>query len=80
MSILLLSLQKEMVKRRYDDYNGMTSSDFSVIATEYTPLFKWLWSGTPGLLPGNGKEDQRIDSMSSDDQETMISEDEIEDW
>lgn len=75
-----LSNKKEMVKRRYDDYNGMTSSDFSVIATEYTPLFKWLWSGTPGLLPGNGKEDQRIDSMSSDDQETMISEDEIEDW
>ncbi|XP_024032881.1 cell cycle checkpoint protein RAD17 isoform X2 [Morus notabilis] len=75
-----LSNKKEMVKRRYDDYNGMTSSDFSVIATEYTPLFKWLWSGTPGLLPGNGKEDQRIDMMSLDDQETMISEDEIEDW
>lgn len=82
-----LSNKKEMVKRRYDAYNGMTSSNFSVIATEYTPLFKWLGSRTLGSLEthhefllANEKEDQIIDMMSLDDQETMISEDEIEDW
>ena len=87
MLLLYLSLQKEMVKRRYDAYNGMTSSNFSVIATEYTPLFKWLGSRTLGSLKtrhefllANEKEVQSIDMMSLDDQETMISEDEIEDW
>lgn len=67
-------LQKEMVNRRYDAYNGMSTSDFSVIATEYTPLFKWLGSRTHESL------DQRIDMMNLDDQESVVSDDEIEDW
>ena len=71
---LSLSLQKEMVKQRYDAYNGLSSSDFSVIATEDTPLLKWLGSRIQDSL------DQRIDMMSLDDQESVISEDEIEDW
>ncbi|XP_062102674.1 cell cycle checkpoint protein RAD17 isoform X1 [Humulus lupulus] len=71
---LSLSNKKEMVKRRYDTCCGMSSSDFSVIATEYTPVFKWLGSDTHESL------DQRIDMMSLDDQESVVSEDEIEDW
>ncbi|PON53469.1 Checkpoint protein [Parasponia andersonii] len=72
---LSLSNKKEIVKQRYDAYyNGISSSDFSVIATEYTPLFKWLGSGTHESL------DQRIDMMSLDDQESVVSDDEIEDW
>ncbi|XP_030485958.2 cell cycle checkpoint protein RAD17 isoform X1 [Cannabis sativa] len=71
---LSLSNKKEMIKRRYDTCNGMSSSNFSVIATEYTPVFKWLGRGTHESL------DSRIDMMSLDDQESVVSEDEIEDW
>ncbi|KAF4377623.1 hypothetical protein G4B88_006903 [Cannabis sativa] len=71
---LSLSNKKEMIKRRYDTCSGMSSSDFSVIATEYTPVFKWLGRGTHESL------DSRIDMMSLDDQESVVSEDEIEDW
>uniref|UniRef100_A0A803NPC8 Cell cycle checkpoint protein RAD17 n=1 Tax=Cannabis sativa TaxID=3483 RepID=A0A803NPC8_CANSA len=71
---LSLSNKKEMIKRRYDTCSGMSSSNFSVIATEYTPVFKWLGRGTHESL------DSRIDMMSLDDQESVVSEDEIEDW
>ncbi|KAF4364698.1 hypothetical protein G4B88_028621 [Cannabis sativa] len=71
---LMASLYKEMIKRRYDTCSGMSSSNFSVIATEYTPVFKWLGRGTHESL------DLRIDMMSLDDQESVVSEDEIEDW
>ena len=74
---LYLSLQKDMVKRRHDAYNGLSSLDFSVVATEYTPLFKWLGSRASSSV--YIEEDEMIDLMLND-QESMISEDEIEDW
>lgn len=67
---MCVSLQKEMVKRRYDAYNGLSSLDFAVIATEYTPLYRWLGSRASTSVQEN--EDGVVDLMSS--------EDEIEDW
>lgn len=76
-------VQTEIVKRRYDFYNGSSSSDVTTIATEYTPLLKWLGLRTPGCpetCEGSEKVVENIDAMSLDDQENPISDDEIEDW
>lgn len=76
-------MQKEMVKRRYDLYKGLSSSDATAIATEYTPLFKWLGFGAPAggdSCKENEKEEENIDVMNLDDQESLVSDDEIEDW
>ncbi|KAL5557525.1 hypothetical protein UlMin_039761 [Ulmus minor] len=83
----LLRNKKEMVKRRYDAYNGTSTSNLTVIATEFTPLLKWLEFRAPGdleshneALPGSGEEDRNIKMVSLEEQECMISEDEIEEW
>lgn len=67
------SLQKEMVNRRFGAYSGMCSSDLTVIATEYTPVFKWL-----GFRAQGGIEDN-VERMSLGDQESEI-DDDIEEW
>ncbi|KAM0970226.1 hypothetical protein ACFX13_018594 [Malus domestica] len=69
--------KKEMVKRRLDAYNGMCgASDLTVIATEYTPVLKWL-----GFRAGQGyKEEGDTEKMSMDDEESEISDDDIEEW
>lgn len=80
---LVFSVQKEIVKRRYELYNGSSLSDVTAIATEYTPLLKWLGFRSPGGLEtreGNEKVKENFDAMSLDDQESLISDDEIEDW
>ncbi|KAH7519904.1 hypothetical protein FEM48_Zijuj08G0086800 [Ziziphus jujuba var. spinosa] len=77
-----LSNKKEMVKRRYDLSKGLSSSDATAIAIEYTPLIKWLGFGAAGgreTCEGNGKEEEIIDMMNLDEQESF-SDDEIEDW
>lgn len=69
-------LQKEMVKRRFGAYSGMCASDLTVIATEYTPVLKWL-----GFRAVQGyKEEDNVETISFDGQETEISDDEIEEW
>ncbi|XP_024925496.3 cell cycle checkpoint protein RAD17 isoform X2 [Ziziphus jujuba] len=77
-----LSNKKEMVKRRYDLSKGLSSSDATAIAIDYTPLIKWLGFGAAGgreTCEGNGKEEEIIDMMNLDEQESF-SDDEIEDW
>ncbi|XP_034225040.1 cell cycle checkpoint protein RAD17 isoform X2 [Prunus dulcis] len=68
--------KKEMVKRRFGAYSGMCASDLTVIATEYTPVLKWLGFRT---LQGY-KEEDNVETISFDGQETEISDDEIEEW
>ncbi|KAJ0097499.1 hypothetical protein Patl1_29113 [Pistacia atlantica] len=79
--------KKEMVKKKFIDYNGINSSHVSVIATEYTSVLKWLENRTLGgldvhdvLMQGNSTADDSFDNMSLDEPETEISDDEIEDW
>ncbi|XP_016651764.1 PREDICTED: cell cycle checkpoint protein RAD17 isoform X1 [Prunus mume] len=68
--------KKEMVKRRFGAYSGMCASDLTVIATEYTPVLKWL-----GFRAVQGyKEEDNVETISFDGQETEISDDEIEEW
>ncbi|XP_021815525.1 cell cycle checkpoint protein RAD17-like [Prunus avium] len=72
----LTSSKKEMVKRRFGAYSGMCASDLTVIATEYTPVLKWL-----GFRAVHGyKEEDNVETISFDSQETEISDDEIEEW
>lgn len=65
------------MKRRSDAYNGMWgASDLTVVATEYTPVLKWL-----GFRAGHGyKEEGDTEKMSMDDEESEISDDDIEEW
>ncbi|KAK9948386.1 hypothetical protein M0R45_003966 [Rubus argutus] len=65
--------KKEMVNRRFGAYSGMCSSDLTVIATEYTPVFKWL-----GFRAQGGIEDN-VERMSLGDQESET-DDDIEEW
>lgn len=51
--------------------------DISVIATEYTPTFKWLECRT---LRGSKTCDRVTDMLDLDDQENLNSDDEIENW
>lgn len=63
---------------------ALSTSNISVMATEYIPMFKWLRYGASGvfedyhqaLIQGN----ERDDGMIMDEKEDKISDDEIEDW
>ncbi|KAK9285916.1 hypothetical protein L1049_025117 [Liquidambar formosana] len=77
----------ELLRQRFCAYNGLSSFNASVIATEYTPVLKWLGYREPEdlephqvMMRGNETENDNFDGMSLDDQEGKISEDEIEDW
>lgn len=66
---------------------ALSTSNVSVIATEYIPIFKWLRYGASGgfedyqaLIQGNETELDDNDSMILDEKENEISDDEIEDW
>ncbi|XP_034682676.1 cell cycle checkpoint protein RAD17 isoform X4 [Vitis riparia] len=66
---------------------ALSTSNVSVIATEYIPMFKWLRYGASGgfedyqgLIQGNETELDDNDSMILDEKENEISDDEIEDW
>lgn len=81
------SNQKEMMSRRYSTYSTSSLSNSSVFATEYAPVLNWLGQRTSinptthhPLVQGNDPEDESIDRMSIDGQESEISDDEIEDW
>ncbi|PRQ47378.1 putative checkpoint protein Rad17/Rad24 [Rosa chinensis] len=65
--------KKEMVNRRFGAYSGTCSSDLTVIATEYSPVYKWL-----GFRAQGGLEDN-VERMSLGDQESEI-DDDIEEW
>lgn len=71
--------QIELVKQRYDACSGSSSSSLSVIATEYRPVSKWLGYRESSASQSAGLEDDSFESMSLDDQESEISDDEIED-
>lgn len=65
---------------------ALSTSNVSVIATEYIPMFKWLRYGASGgfedyqaLIQGNETELDN-DSMILVEKENEISDDEIEDW
>ncbi|XP_050382141.1 cell cycle checkpoint protein RAD17 [Argentina anserina] len=65
--------KKEMINRRYGAYSGTCSSALTVMATEYTPVFKWL-----GFRAQEGLEDN-VERMNLGDDEREI-EDDIEEW
>ncbi|GAV64837.1 Rad17 domain-containing protein [Cephalotus follicularis] len=78
----ILHNKKEMVKQRFIAYNGSSFSDLSVIATEYKPAMRWLGYGSSGglLMQDNKIDDDDLERMSLDGQESEVSDDEIEDW
>ncbi|KAF5190430.1 hypothetical protein FRX31_019983, partial [Thalictrum thalictroides] len=41
---LLRRNKNEMVRQRNEAYRGLISSDISIMATEYKPMFRWLGS------------------------------------
>lgn len=75
-----------MVKRRFIGYGRPSFSDFSVVAMEYTPVFKWLGQeisedlDTHQVLMQCNKTEDDFDKMSLDDKESESTDDEIEDW
>lgn len=78
--------KNEMVKRRFIGYGRPSFSDFSVVAMEYTPVFKWLGQeisedlDTHQVLMQCNKTEDDFDKMSLDDKESESTDDEIEDW
>ncbi|KAJ7953153.1 cell cycle checkpoint protein RAD17 [Quillaja saponaria] len=84
-----LSNKNEMIRQRLGAHTELSSSDLSVVATEYAPVFKWLGHRASEHLDAPEAsvsdiymKDINIDNMSLDDQETEISDgdDDIEDW
>ena len=79
-----VSMQKEMLRRRFIAYNGSSSSNVSDVATEYMPVLKWLeykasgFEDNQALVHCNKTHDERCDRMSLDDRES--DDDEIEEW
>ena len=87
MLFIILSLpnvlQREMVKQRFMAYGGISSADFSVVATEYVPALKWLGSSASGdreNLPVLSDENTDFDLVNSGNGESHTSDEEIEDW
>ncbi|XP_041016459.1 cell cycle checkpoint protein RAD17 [Juglans microcarpa x Juglans regia] len=82
----LLHNKNEMAKRRFDGCSGINLSDMSIVATEYTPVFKWLGYGTTGGLETHQVSMQLditedyFDKMKLEDKESETTDDEIEDW
>ncbi|GKV41431.1 hypothetical protein SLEP1_g48967 [Rubroshorea leprosula] len=78
--------QKEMIRRRYYACNISSLPEASVMATEYSPVLKWLGyrASCPKthdlLMQGTDTQDENYEKMGIDDQESEISDDEIEDW
>lgn len=75
-----------MVRHRFIASGGISLSNLSVVATEYTPVCKWLGNGTSEdldthqwLMQPNNEEDG-FDKMRLDDKESETTDDEIEDW
>lgn len=75
-----------MAKRRFDGHSGINLSDMSIVATEYTPLFKWLGYGTTGGLETHHVSmhsditEDYFGKMKLEDKESETTDDEIEDW
>ncbi|KAG2696471.1 hypothetical protein I3760_07G060800 [Carya illinoinensis] len=82
----LLHNKNEMAKCRFDGCSGINLSDMSIVATEYTPVFKWLGYGTTGGLETHQVSMQSditedyFDKMKLEDKESETTDDEIEDW
>ncbi|XVF59807.1 hypothetical protein PTKIN_Ptkin07bG0305500 [Pterospermum kingtungense] len=73
--------QNEIPRQRHIHNGGSPSlSEVSVIATEYKPVLKWLGYRTPGGLETHDSEDESSERMSLAEQESEISDDDIEDW
>ncbi|XP_022751481.1 cell cycle checkpoint protein RAD17-like isoform X8 [Durio zibethinus] len=74
--------QNEMLRQRFMAGSGSSSlSEVSVIATEYIPVLKWLGYRTSSGLETHDSEDDSSQTMSMiDEQESKISDDDIEDW
>ncbi|XP_010029663.2 cell cycle checkpoint protein RAD17 isoform X1 [Eucalyptus grandis] len=69
----------EMLRQRFMVYNGVSSIDTSVIATEYMPACKWLQHRLQAhevMMLSTEIED----GISLDDREVKTSDDEIEEW
>lgn len=67
-------MQKDLREQRNISYEGSRVADISVMATEYSPVLKWLsYRASPDAFAGMGDE--------TDEEENEISEDdEIQDW
>ncbi|KAF5454590.1 hypothetical protein F2P56_024242 [Juglans regia] len=80
----LLHNKNEMAKRRFDGHSGINLSDMSIVATEYTPVFKWLGYGTTGGMQQVSMQlditEDYFDKMKLEDKESETTDDEIEDW
>ncbi|KAK6237308.1 hypothetical protein QUC31_002777 [Theobroma cacao] len=72
--------QNEMLRQRFIVYGGSSLSEVSSIATEYTPALKWLGYRTSGGLETRDSDNDSSQRMSIDEQESEISDDDIEDW
>ncbi|PKI68209.1 hypothetical protein CRG98_011408 [Punica granatum] len=79
---LALNNKDELLRQR-DEYHG--SSDLSVIATEYTPVHRWIQHKQPDVHQGSvldcgtgdGDEDTTMEDQEADPSD---GDDEIEDW
>lgn len=75
-----------MLRQRFVTYSGSSSFYMSDVATEYTPVLKWLGYRASGfeanqvLVHCNETDDDSSGTMNLDDKENDISDDEIEDW
>ncbi|XVF15946.1 hypothetical protein REPUB_Repub09cG0199700 [Reevesia pubescens] len=73
--------QNEMLRQRFSADGGSSRlSEVSVIATEYLPVLKWLGYRSSGSLETQDSEGDSSQRMSIDEQESEISDDDIEDW
>ncbi|KAG7539558.1 P-loop containing nucleoside triphosphate hydrolase [Arabidopsis suecica] len=69
-----IQTKKNLREQRNISYEGSRVADISVMATEYSPVLKWLsYRASPDAFAGMGEE--------TDEEESEISEDdEIQDW
>ncbi|EFH43031.1 predicted protein [Arabidopsis lyrata subsp. lyrata] len=69
-----MQTKKNLREQRNISYEGSRVADISVMATEYSPVLKWLsYRASPDAFAGMGEE--------TDEEESEISEDdEIQDW
>jgi cell cycle checkpoint protein len=69
-----IQTKKNLREQRNISYEGSRVADISVMATEYSPVLKWLsYRASPDAFPGMGEETDEEDSDISED-------DEIQDW
>lgn len=79
-------MQYDLLKQRLDRGDACSLSNTIAMATEYMPVLKWLnlndaEAASPWTtVHGNGSGVDESDFMNIDEDESMESIDEIEDW